>query len=249
MDASKIEEIVTFFDSDECIEAFHDIGKLKSEYKDKFVDLYNRCNEINGKTTYKGLSREETTRLKGQCLEKLLKATFEYTGKYFETYENLGTSTNEIDLLLRLTKRGKMLCPKVINEYYRTFICECKNYKKPVDVTYIGKFYSLMRVSSLKLGLMVSWKGVGGKGWEHGKGLIKKICMSRERIDEKTFILDFNKTDFERLINGETVFDIIDQKYQELFLDFSFEEYIKKHPNEDELEYRINCLKYEMDMA
>ena len=70
-----------------------------------------------------------------------------------------------------------------------------------------------------------------------------------ESVDEKTFILDFNKTDFERLINGETVFDIIDQKYQELLLDISFEEYIKKHPNEDELEYRINCLKYEMDMA
>ena len=249
MDAAKIHEFVDFFDSDECIEAFNDIGKLKREYRDKFIDLFNRCDVINGQTQYEKLSKEETTRLKGQYLETLLKATFEYTGNYFETYENLGTNTNEIDLLLRLTKRGRLLCPKVLNEYYKTFICECKNYKKPVDVTYIGKFYSLMQVSSLKLGIMVSWKGVGGKGWEDGKGLIKKICMSKECIADKTFILDFNKTDFQRLIDGETIFDIIDKKYQELLLDISFDEYIKKHPNEDELERKISNLKYQMDMA
>ncbi len=83
MDASKIEEIVTFFDSDECIEAFHDIGKLKSEYKDKFVDLYNRCNEINGKTTYKGLSREETTRLKRAMSRKIIKSNVRIYWKIF----------------------------------------------------------------------------------------------------------------------------------------------------------------------
>ena len=36
--------------------------------------------------------------------------------------------------------------------------------------------------------------------------------MSRERIDEKTFILDFNKTDFERLINGERQYLILSIK-------------------------------------
>ena len=63
-----------------------------------------------------------------------------------------------------------------------SFLCECKNYDGAVNVTYVGKFSSLMSVTDSNFGIMISWDGVTGRGkWSDSQGLIKKIAL-RENV-------------------------------------------------------------------
>lgn len=40
------------------------------------------------------------------------------------------------------------------------FLIECKNHKEPVNVGLVGKFYSLMEVSKIDVGIFISKEGV-----------------------------------------------------------------------------------------
>ena len=216
------------------------ISNLDIKYKDRFVKMYNLCEDINGVTEYHGLTQAKTTRKKGQILELLLKSMIVHTGNIFESYENLGTSTNEIDLYLRVSEENRIFICNIIDPRFTNLLCECKNYQRPVDVTYIGKFYSLISASHKNIAILVSWNGIGGEGWNDGVGLVKKIYMLRENKQDKIYILDFNKKDFKRIIDGESLLSILNKKCEELDADISFEKYIDKHPNQDEFERKID---------
>lgn len=62
-------------------------------------------------------------------------------------------------------KRNKVLF--MVNEGIvklpNKFITECKNHNKKVDVTWVGKFYSLMNLTDNSLGILFSYKGLTGK--------------------------------------------------------------------------------------
>lgn len=218
------------------------VGKLQPEYYNRFRKIFELCDEINGCTTYKSFNQAQTTRKKGQILELLLKSMFKYTGELFDTYENLGTSTNEIDLFLRVSDSAKIFLGNIIDIRYKNLLCECKNYQNTIGVTYIGKFYSLASVSQKNIAILVSWHGIGGEGWNDGVGLVKKIYMLKERKEDKIYILDFNKHDFEKVLLGESIISILDEKCTELELDVSFEQYFEKHPNQDELENKLDLI-------
>ena len=221
------------------------ISCLDPKHKNRFVEMYNQCEDINGVTEYKGLSQAKTTRKKGQILELLLKSMIAYTGDIFESYENLGTSTNEIDLYLRVREKYKVFLGNVIDQRYKNIICECKNYQDQVGVTYIGKFYSLISISHKNVAILVSWKGIGGEGWNDGVGLVKKIYMLHEKKEDKIYIIDFNKKDFQRIINGESLLSILDKKCEELENDISFAQYIDRHPHQNEFESKIQKILQE----
>lgn len=112
--------------------------------------------------------------LKGAALEELVRFLLKISGGIFVVNRNLRTSTNEIDDLITLTPKGKILLShKLINNRLDTFLGECKNYRKSVDVTYIGKFCSLLLTGNVRLGILFSYHGVSGSGWSNGAGLIR----------------------------------------------------------------------------
>lgn len=241
-DALKVQELIKNYDSkDPKWEFLSDISVLQQNKKKEFKQLFDFCEKVNSVTEYKGKTQAQTTRLKGQILEKLTRFMFEYTGGLFEIYENLGTNTNEIDLFLKFTNKAKLFV-SIIGNQYSKMICECKNYKKPIDVTYIGKFYTLVECSKIKIGLMVSWHGLGGEEWRDGVGLVKKIFLLRERLEDRTYILDFNKRDFKKILEGYPLVKILDEKCEELQLAIDFTKYFQKHPNQDELEEKIDSI-------
>lgn len=242
MDEIKFEEVLGYIESEELSQYLDRFGHLRESKKENYEKLYNLCENINSKTKYKSLTQAKTTRLKGKILETILKATFEWTGGYFETFENLGTATNEIDLYFRLTNKGKMFLGKLINKRFERVICECKNYNKGVGVTYIGKFYSLMVASNRNTGLFVSWKGLAGKKWDSSKGLVKKIYLLNENKEDKVYILEFKKDDFKSILDGKSIFEILNNKIDELEMDISFEKYFTRHPNQDELEEKAEII-------
>lgn len=139
---------------------------LTEEHANRFIKLLNSIERHN-------CSKNE----KGKILEELIRYLFtECHSKILDCISNQRTSTNEIDLLLSWTEEARSsafttLLPGFVN----SFLCECKNYNGKVGVTYIGKFYSLLKVSNSKLGILISWEGVTGRNnWTDAKGLIKK---------------------------------------------------------------------------
>ena len=169
---------------------------------------------------------------KGARLEELTALLFsESVRNIFNVYRNCRTSTNEIDMVISWTENARL---SGINNIYPCFgdyfLCECKNYKEPVKVTYIGKFCSLMSVSDINLGIMISWEGISGRGkWDASKGLIKKVALRENR-----YIIVIDKDDLKQIFEKRTnIFSLIYDKYLALKNDIDYSKYIKKHGAQD----------------
>ena len=173
-----------------------------------------------------------TTKNKWNKLEDLAEVLFVKSfPNIFEVIRNCRTSTNEIDLLINWTQKANSI--GLTNEFGglgNTFLCECKNYEGKVDVTYIGKFYSLLSCSNTYLGIMIAWNDVTGTGWSAGRGLIKKIALA-----EKRYIIVITQKDlYDIYLKKTNLFELIKTKYRALKLDISYEKYITKHKLSDE---------------
>lgn len=172
------------------------------------------------------------TKNKGNKLEDLVESLFICSfPNMFDVLRNCRTSSNEIDLLISWTQQASIIgITNEFNELGNTFLCECKNYDGKVDVTYIGKFFSLLSCSDTRLGIMVAWQGVTGKGWSAGNGLIKKIALA-----EKRYIIVITKNDLYDIYQKKTnLFKVMIDKYRALKQDISYEKCIIKHELVDE---------------
>lgn len=166
---------------------------------------------------------------KGKLLEQLVELLFE-TGSLFDRRKNYRTSTNEIDLMLTWSSKARNAgIPNVFPCFGDVFICECKNYAEPVDVTYVGKFYSLLASSDLPFGVLVAWNGVTGKrGWAAANGLIRKIALR-----DKVYIVTLDKNDLKMIYqNNRNIYSILLEKKEALQNDIDYEKYIQQHEAE-----------------
>lgn len=187
---------------------------------DKFQILYNQLK-------YNPLSTQD----KGKKLEELSFLLFKHSANgLFDVFHNCRTSTNEIDLLVRWTENARL---SGINTAFpcfgESFLCECKNYNAPVNVTYVGKFYSLMVTTNTDLGIMISWDGVTGRGpWNDSKGLIKKIALK-----DRKYIIVIKKEDLFQIYEKKaSIFSIVYDKYIALKNEIDYVKYIQPHPAE-----------------
>lgn len=94
--------------------------------------------------------------------------------------------------------------------------------------------------SHINIGILFSWGGIAGSGWNSSKGIVKKTYYLKERKDEKIYILDFNKVEFNRILSGDSFFDVLDEKCTEIELDIDFQRYFKSHPNETKIK-KVMC--------
>ena len=176
-----------------------------------------------------GSSKGATT----EALEKLVSYLLTISGNIFYVDRNLRTSTNEIDQLVSLTPKGKILLSyHLVNSKLECFLGECKNYDKSVSVTYIGKFCSLLLTNNVKIGILFSYHGVSGTGWSNGSGLIKKFYLHKEKLEDKYCIIDFSIKDFESILEGKNMLQIIEEQLKSLQFDTDYSRYLSKHPAE-----------------
>ena len=117
-----------------------------------------------------------TEKEKGDALELLTRETLKAL-KFFDALPNIHTSTNEIDFLCKLSDAGNIAKAKGYFRFEDDFLIECKNYARPVDVTYVGKFASLLLSQSKKFGILVSKKGITGSNWSDAYGWTKKLYL------------------------------------------------------------------------
>lgn len=203
------------------------ICEFTQEQKDHYELLLNDLEREQA-------SKTSSTKDKGATLENLVNYLLQCSGDLFEVYNDVRTNTNEIDQIIKLKVKGRMLRSLgVLDERYDEFICECKNYKNRVGVTYVGKFCSLMNSCNIKFGVLFSYRGVTGSGWKDSSGLIKKIYMKSNVNENPTTIIDFNIEDFKSIRDGNNFLDIIETKIMKLKYDTNFETLIQPHPAEN----------------
>ncbi|WP_302681837.1 hypothetical protein [uncultured Ruminococcus sp.] len=203
------------------------ICEFTQEQKDHYELLLNDLEREQA-------SKTSSTKDKGAALENLVNYLLQCSGDLFEVYNDVRTNTNEIDQIIKLKVKGRMLRSLgVLDERYDEFICECKNYKNRVGVTYVGKFCSLMNSCNIKFGVLFSYRGVTGSGWKDSSGLIKKIYMKSNVNENPTTIIDFNIEDFKSIRDGNNFLDIIETKIMKLKYDTNFETLIQPHPAEN----------------
>lgn len=208
------------------IATYEEICKLSSEQLIEYQRRLERLKTVNGGVY--------STVEKGDALESLVAYLLKISGGIFKVEKNVRTSSNEIDEIIELNSKGNILLNAgIIPERYASFLGECKNYEKKVNVTYVGKFYSLLQTTGNKTGILFSYYGVSGSGWSNASGLIKKIYLQREDITRRVAIIDFSICDFEKISKGQNFLEIIDGKLKALRYDTSVEQFLSKHPAEN----------------
>ncbi|MEN8433980.1 hypothetical protein NX821_001151 [Clostridium septicum] len=174
------------------------------ELYDKLVHMHENPNE------YKNVK----AKTRGTLLEELIKQMTIKT-KSFELFENITNDTNEYDIIIKTSDLARRYAynalPRVI---FQPIICECKNYQSTIDVTWIGKFYSLLSISNINMGIIFSYEGVTGQAendWANAWGLIRKIYLK-----DGIAIISISRTELDRIVAGENFCDILEEKFIEL---------------------------------
>lgn len=210
---------------------YEKICEMSSSQRDKYKQLLDNFKLVHERKQL--MSTSNWKKVKGDALEELVSHLLAVSGNLFLVERNLRTTTNEIDQLVMLTPNGKILLGgHLINSKLNCFLCECKNYDEKVGVTYVGKFCSLMLTNGVKLGILFSYHGVSGKQWSNGAGLIKKFYLHKEKIEDRYCIIDFSINEFESILKGKNLLQIIDEQLISLQLDTDYTRYLTKHPAE-----------------
>lgn len=188
----------------------------------------------------------ETTTSKGNRLENIVSFIIEKSF-FFEIYKNVHTATNEIDEVIVLSQKGKQALDKLnisrdlLEIQEDIFIGECKNYDKPLNVTYIGKFYSLMVATNISFGIIFTQKGLTGKQDEFsdGYGLIKVLrIIEKYKNNKDMYILSFTLENFKELLQNRTIFEIIKDKKIALKTSANYNDLVSNHVHENENEVK-----------
>ena len=179
----------------------------KNTYK-KLLEKFKQLHDISPTDN----APKNLHNLKGEALENLVSYLLTISGNIFNVDRNLRTSTNEIDQIVTLTPQGKVLLTyHLIDPKLDTFLGEC----------------------NIKIGILFSYYGTSGTGWSNGAGLIKKFYLHKEKLEDKYCIIDFSIKEFEAILNGKNLLQIIDEQLKSLQFDTDYSRYLSKHPAED----------------
>lgn len=195
----------------------------------------------------------ETTKSKGDRLENLVSFIIKKTF-FFEIYENIHTGTNEIDEIITLSSKGKQaifqfsLSKDLLEINSDIILGECKNYSSKLNVTYVGKFYSLLVSTNVPFGIIFTLNGLTGNENEYhdAYGLVKVLRIMEKYKNNRDFnILTFTLEDYEKLEKGTSFFDIIKSKKLALQVSSNYNNFISdnNHENSALIKEKIKSLQ------
>jgi len=218
--------------------SYEELKKLSEEHQNLMLALNFSESELK---MCEQLKKEMgSSRDKGKVFEDMIKTFFK--DALFDVKSNAYTSSNEIDFVIELTPYAKLLrrdgiIPKWLSDY---IIAECKNYNKRIEVTFVGKFYSLLSsYKDVRVGIFFSNKPISGHGekyWKHASALVNKINIREEKI-----LLDINFDYIETKMKSESssigIIKLISDRHKEIQLDITSSVYknIIAHENQDKL--------------
>ncbi|MCY7761161.1 restriction endonuclease [Bacillus spizizenii] len=143
---------------------------------------------------------------KGKKFEKLIGLLLNQF-QVVEITSDFTPKDNQIDHELKFLD---MFRTNLISKIGDTIICECKNEKTKVDVTYMAKLIELCESREAKTGIFFSIQDLTGKGWVHAEGKRKKNFLRKGVI-----IIHFNFKEIKSL-KTKNLYTLIRKKVQML---------------------------------
>ncbi|WP_195945878.1 hypothetical protein [Paraclostridium bifermentans] len=203
--------------------------ELNSSLKKEISEMIDRIKEDKNMNSYQKGSLFENT------IEKILLGT-----KVFKCIKNKHTTSNEFDLLVKLNFNGRCMRDRRIIPTWipDEFLIECKNHNKAVEVGLIGKFYSLMDVSKISLGIFISREGASGrneKRWCDAAAFINKINLKYSESQNPRILLDFSIDEIQKVLDdNQNIIDLIHEKKIQIDMDINgdLQQWISNHENE-----------------
>jgi len=101
------------------------------------------------------------------------------------------------------------------SEFGRYFVCECKDWKDPVDFSALAKFSSVLDSVKCRFGILFAREGITGSGnMTNAERQIFKFFQSHGVV-----IVVLDRNDLEQISNGANLISIIREKYERVRLD------------------------------
>lgn len=173
------------------LDIFYELTAWSEEDKQDFSVLLANLKRPFDKST-------ETTKEKGDRLENLVSFLIQKS-YFFEIYRNIHTGTNEIDEVIILSERGKQalhefnLARDILEIESDIALGECKNYASTLNVTYVGKFYSLLVSTDVPFGIIFTQKGLTGNENEfHDAYGLTKVLRIIEKYQNNREMFIYN---------------------------------------------------------
>lgn len=216
------------------LDIFYELTTWSEEDRQDFIVLLENLKKPFDKTT-------ETTKDKGDRLENLVSFLIQKSF-FFEIYRNVHTGTNEIDEVIILSEKGRQalhqfdLSRDILGIESDIALGECKNYESTLNVTYVGKFYSLLVSTNVSFGIIFTQKGLTGNENEFhdAYGLTKVLrIIEKYQNNRDMIILTFTLEDYEKIANGESFFNLIKAKKLALRLSSEYNSFLKDYPHEN----------------
>lgn len=224
------------------LDIFHELTTWSDEDRHDFSVLLENLKKPFDKNII-------TTKDKGDRLEDLVSFLIRKS-YFFEVYRNVHTGTNEIDEVIILSEKGKQalhefnISRNMLEIDQDIALGECKNYDSALNVTYVGKFYSLLVSTNVSFGIIFTQKGLTGNENEFhdAYGLTKVLrIIEKYQNGRDLAILTFTLEDYERIAHGESFFNLIKAKKLALHLSSEYDSFLKDytHDNVDSIKQII----------
>ena len=116
-----------------------------------------------------------------------------------------------------------------------------------MDVTYVGKFYSLLVSTDVPFGIIFTQKGLTGNENEFhdAYGLTKVLrIIEKYQNSKEMFILTFTLEDYDQIADGKSFFDLIKAKKIALRLSSEYNSFLKdyQHDNIDSIKQIVQSI-------
>lgn len=162
--------------------------------------LYTEEQQQNLIEDLKKLDPDEPTYDKGVSFETWVGGLF---SPFAELRERTRTGTNELDIVAHWNPGTLALLQHFYPDLFKLMgnkmLLECKNYpRKKVDVTWVGKFASVLLVHEFDVGVIFSRKGLtGANSWRDATGFVRKYALKKS-----TYILNAHDNEFNGIISN-----------------------------------------------
>jgi hypothetical protein len=97
----------------------------------------------------------------------------------------------------------------------RYFLCECKDWEKPTDVSAAIKFAGVLRSAKCRFGIIFSKNGISGQN--RTKNAERELLKIFQQDDIAVIV--FSESDLNRVAAGENLIAILRAKYEQIRLD------------------------------
>ncbi|WP_224268572.1 restriction endonuclease [Haloprofundus salinisoli] len=163
---------------------------------------------------YRAYSADSSTE-KGDSLEEVVAYLFEGLTMLSVRDRNLRTRSGEIDLVLEYDGSDEV---NLFDYHSRFALVECKNTETSVSSKEVGHFDKKLGETNTDLGILVAWNGISGAdSGDNAQRYVDNASSSG------TYIVILESDDLYRILDGKSLYDLIDEKLYKLQMDIQTE--------------------------